>query len=780
MNKIKYFWTALKIFGSLGVVFSAVFLALAYGWLGIHDGPGIITQRPIPKEIISQRTAKQLNSANSVGQDGAQQILFGDLHAHTTLSFDAFIGSLPMMHGEGSRPLADACDFARFCSALDFWSINDHAEASTPRRWSETVESIQQCNAVGGNGQNPDTVAFLGWEWTQVGATPETHYGHKNVIFRDIETENVPSRPIHSGGIANTALRGLPLRNGPLLFALDPNQRMLDFNLYLHELRQSEECEKGKNVWDLPSNCRESAETPSELFTKLDEWGFESMVIPHGTTWGFYTPPGSEFNKQLSGDLHDPERQTLLEVFSGHGNSEEYRSFRAIEMNEAQQPICPKPTENYLPSCHRAGQIIEERCLEAGESQEECSIRAATARQDYVNVGTAGHYTVRGEKPEDWLDSGQCKDCYLPAFNYRPGGAAQYIMALTNFDDPENPRRFRFGFMASSDIHSARPGTGYKEFSRRGMTESVLGPVDENAEKAFRFDDGAPTARSDDIYLGETLMAARSDLNMIKTTSKTRRLDIVPLLITERERQASFFTTGGLIAVHSDGRDRNSIWNSMKKKSVYGTSGDRILLWFDLENADGGKKVSMGDETLMGSIPQFKVSAIGAFEQKPGCPEYSYNALSPERLEDLCRGECYNPSDIRKIITRIEVIRILPQISPDEDVSTLIQDPWKIIECPLDPDGCTVNFEDEEYPNLDRDAVYYVRAIQSPSLAVNADNLRCEYDENGNCIKANLCFGDHRGDPNDDCLAMNEERAWSSPIFVDNLNYLNKIAQINN
>ena len=135
----------------------------------------------------------------------------------------------------------------------------------------------------------------------------------------------------------------------------------------------------------------------------------------------------------------------------------------------------------------------------------------------------------------------------------------------------------------------------------------------------------------------------------------------------------------------------------MKKKSVYGTSGDRILLWFDLENADGGKKVSMGDETVMNNIPKFKVSAIGAFEQKPGCPEYSYNALSPERLEDLCRGECYNPSDIRKIITRIEVIRILPQISPDEDVSTLIQDPWKIIECPLDPDGCTVNFEDEEY-----------------------------------------------------------------------------------
>ena len=45
------------------------------------------------------------------------------------------------------------------------------------------------------------------------------------------------------------------------------------------------------------------------LFDKLDQWGFDSLVIPHGTTWGIYTPPGSSWDKQLNAQQHDPERQ---------------------------------------------------------------------------------------------------------------------------------------------------------------------------------------------------------------------------------------------------------------------------------------------------------------------------------------------------------------------------------------------------------------------------------------------------------------------------------------
>ena len=63
-----------------------------------------------------------------------------------------------------------------------------------------------------------------------------------------------------------------------------------------------------------------------------------------------------------------------------------------------------------------------------------------------------------------------------------------------------------------------------------------------------------------------------------------------------------------------------------------------------------------------------------------------------------------------------------------------------------------------------RDALYYVRAIESPSLAVAADPLGCTRDDSGRCIEISPCS---ERPYEDDCLAETEERAWSSPIFVD-------------
>ena len=58
-----------------------------------------------------------------------------------------------------------------------------------------------------------------------------------------------------------------------------------------------------------------------------------------------------------------------------------------------------------------------------------------------------------------------------------------------------------------------------------------------------------------------------------------------------------------------------------------------------------------------------------------------------------------------------------------------------------------------------------MRAIQESSLAIGAANLSCETGDDGKCAKVNLC-GDTAGQGEGDCLSENEERAWSSPIFI--------------
>ena len=75
-------------------------------------------------------------------------------------------------------------------------------------------------------------------------------------------------------------------------------------------------------------------------------------------------------------------------------------------------------------------------------------------------------------------------------------------------------------------------------------------------------------------------------------------------------------------------------------------------------------------------------------------------------------------------------------------------------------------FSDEDFVGDARETVYYVRAIQAPSLAVNGDPLQCDRDDAGRCIRTRPCGTLASGLP-DDCLAPVEERAWSSPIFAD-------------
>ena len=365
--------------------------------------------------------------------------------------------------------------------------MNDHAASLTPRRWRETIEAVRSCNSIASAGETPDLVSFLGWEWTQMGSTPENHYGHKNVVLRDLADDAIPTRPIAArppAGVPSPFDQGTS-RGGQLLlglgaFTMDGGHEIART---LTELSTVPACPADVPVRELQADCAEAVATPGELFAKLDDWDLAATVIPHGTVWGVYTPPGSSWAKQLDPAQHDPDRQRIVEIYSGHGNAEEYRPWKAVEIAADGRRSCPAPSEGYLPSCWRAGEIIQERCLAAGPEagggdEAECAARAEEARQLFVEADrNAGPWTVPGLLPGDLLDAGQCTDCFQPAFNYRPQSSVQTMLALGRPDQPEGYQQFRFGFIGSSDNHTARPGTGYKEVARRQFTDARMGEV---------------------------------------------------------------------------------------------------------------------------------------------------------------------------------------------------------------------------------------------------------------------------------------------------------------
>jgi len=719
-------WSLLVLVILVAVVALALWIVLGGGEPQVD---GEVTETPLEGALVEAR--------QTALEDEDGRILFGDLHVHTTLSVDAFQQSLPLLGGEGTHPPADACDFARFCSQLDFYALTDHAEALVPRTWRMVKDSVRECNAVS-DPRRPDLVAFTGFEWSQVGQTPESHYGHKNVIYKHTDEERLPARPISAPGLVDRNFRNLKTLwiNITLPFyAFPDHEPYTDVIHHVREVMALPECEGDSPSPDLPVDCREVAPTPRELFRKLDEWGFESLVIPHGTTWGFYTPRQYVWDKQLAEAQDDPERQRLVEVFSGHGNAEEYRDYEPLIRTE-EGLKCPEPTESFEPCCWRAGEIVRSRCDDA--SSEPCEQHVLQARSNYLAAGTAGHATLPGTKLAEWGNCGQCTDCFSPTFLHRPGGSVQYMLAKGHFDEGA-PKHATLGFISSSDNHAARPGTGYKEFARHRMTEARGAINEEWQRRTF----GLPETTQTSVALSAEDVAQMPPFKTIWV-----------------ERQASFFMTGGLVAVHAPERTRDAIWDSLSARRVYGTSGDRILLWFDL--VDGAERLPMGSRLDFEGTPRFVVKAAGSFEQRPGCPESVVRALGETRIESLCVGECFYPTDRRHRITRIEVVRIRRQMTPDETISELIDDPFITLPCPESSDVCEVTFEDAGFPSAGREVLYYVRAIQEPTPAVNAGGLRCDA-EGQHCEP---CYGGYRTDWDDDCLSQTEERAWSSPIYL--------------
>ena len=404
---------------------------------------------------------------------------------------------------------------------------------------------------------------------------------------------------------------------------------------------------------------------------------------------------------------------------SGHGNSEEYRDWHEVEFDASGKPSCPAPSPDYLPSCWRAGEIIEARCQRSRPRRRGVrEARRGGARQNYVDAGIAGHRAVPGVLAEDWLDSGQCRDCFLPAFNYRPGGSSPVRARDHELRRPRrNPQQLP---LRLHRVERQPPGAaghrlqGVRPPRQHGGARVAI--EREVARAPARRAEEAPDPQSRAVDLA----AARQGLGAV-----------------EAERQASFFMTGGLAAVHADGRSRDAVWNALERKEVYGDqrrSHPALVPPAERAGARAGGvgAVPMGGEVRMAARRASRCVPSARRSRSPAVRTSASRRSMRARIEALCLGECFNPSDERKLITRIEVVRIRPQARGRRaGRAACIEDPWRVFPCEPSQAGCVVQFEDPEFAAAARPAVYYVRAIEEPTPTVNAENLRCETDEHG-------------------------------------------------
>ena len=88
-------------------VFSVVifFVGGVFKLYGTLEGPGEILGDKVPEYVIQEREQRISKIADDLGVESEKQILFGDLHVHTTYSTDAFMWSLPYFNGPGASPI---------------------------------------------------------------------------------------------------------------------------------------------------------------------------------------------------------------------------------------------------------------------------------------------------------------------------------------------------------------------------------------------------------------------------------------------------------------------------------------------------------------------------------------------------------------------------------------------------------------------------------------------------------------------------------------------------
>ncbi len=258
----------------------------------------------------------------------------------------------------------------------------------------------------------------------------------------------------------------------------------------------------------------------------------------------------------------------------------------------------------------------------------------------------------------------------------------------------ENINPFKFGFIGSTDTHLGTPGLVDEDvFSGHG-----------GAGKSFRT--AIPEGLPDDIE----------------------------------------FNPGGLAVVWAEENSRTSIFNALKRKEVYGTSGPRFLVRFFLGDSLDVDLCSQPD------------AISRAYET--GVP---MGGTSQADLMTKARLFISASADLSLKDQYIEKLQVVKGTIVDGEVITSVHDVMthdtvglNLNSCEVTGDGvrsmCTV-WDDPNFIQGD-EAYYYVRVVANKSCRWSHDL----------CIKN----PEHCEDNNSNIPKFIQERAWTSPIWLEN------------
>lgn len=477
--------------------------------------PGCTFDDPTMNASFDPATAERFPDRPEVPAHETRNLLWGDLHIHTGLSYDAYT--------LGTRALPDdAYTFMKGATIehalgypirarrpLDFGAVTDHAEyLGVPMHLAEGgTENLEEIRSVFRSG-NALRTTWLFLETTLL-----------QMSSRELreETFGVPGLEAVSTSAWQEIVDAAERHNDPGRFTTFvayewssmPNERNLHRNVIY----------KSSKVPDFPFSSRDSS-NPEDLWRALDDQrarGMEVIAIPHNSN----VSDGRMFEKTtFAGEPLTPEyaetrsrNEPLVEIFQVKGTSETH-------------PIL-SPEDEF----------------------------ADFELMDTVMSASSPPSEPVGSYARDALRTGL-------EFNHQEGF---------------NP--FRFGVIGSSDSHNA--SSSVEEDNYHGKLPLL---------------DGLPSLR-----LGTALLIPRERL---------------PVRV---------YGAAGLVAVWAEQNTRDSVFEAMRRRETYATSGPRIQVRFfagwrypdellerDWLEAAYGDGVPMGGtlEGGTGSSPVFIVSAL--------------------------------------------------------------------------------------------------------------------------------------------------------------------------